>query len=354
MFAAILGLAVLLAFAWVERRTDTALPTPTGPFAVGRDYWTLADDTADLLSPVPGTRRKLLVWMWFPATADARAVVDAYYPALPATPSPQPVPHLPLISRVGISLFALLTHEPSTVHGHGLRNAEVSPQQRSYPVVIMRAGGSSSVLNLSTLAEDLASHGYVVVGLDAPYRTAQVIFPDGRIVRRTDENNPELGTGEERIARVNKLLSAWTSDMTFVLGRLEHLQTSDPGGKFAGRLDTTHVGAFGHSFGGAQSAQFCQEDSRCAAAIDVDGMPFGSVIQKGVPRPFMFIVSQQIHDTDAESLRVKAEIQSIYDRLPPNDRCLSRSAAQTISPSRTMVRFSRAGSCAAYSGCSAN
>jgi hypothetical protein len=35
----------------------------------------------------------------------------------------------------------------------------------------MRGGASAPVANYSTLAEDLASHGFVVVGFDAPYRT---------------------------------------------------------------------------------------------------------------------------------------------------------------------------------------
>jgi predicted dienelactone hydrolase len=56
----------------------------------------------------------------------------------------------------------------------------------------MRAGASAEVANYSILAEDLASHGYVVVGFDAPYRTYVVVFPDGRVMRRTPENNPEL------------------------------------------------------------------------------------------------------------------------------------------------------------------
>jgi predicted dienelactone hydrolase len=57
-------------------------------------------------------------------------------------------------------------------------------------VVILRAGASLEVLSYSTLAEDLASHGYVVVGIDAPYRTWTVVFPGGRVLRRTPENNP--------------------------------------------------------------------------------------------------------------------------------------------------------------------
>jgi len=55
----------------------------------------------------------------------------------------------------------------------------------------MRAGASAEVWNYSTLAEDLASHGYVVVGFDAPYRT-NVVVSRRRVMRRRPENNPEL------------------------------------------------------------------------------------------------------------------------------------------------------------------
>ena len=150
--------------------------------------------------------------------------------------------------------------------------------------MIMRAGASLEVWNYSTLAEDLASHGYVVVGFDAPYRTMVVPFPDGRVTTRIAENNPERSperAGQDRDLCANRLLNAWTADMAFVLNRLEQLNASDASGKFMGRLDMTRVGVFGHSFGGAAAALFCHEDSRCKAGIDVDGAPHGSVIQAG-------------------------------------------------------------------------
>ncbi len=84
----------------------------------------------------------------------------------------------------------------------------------------------------------------------------------------------------------------------------------------------TRVGVFGHSFGGAAAAQFCHEDSRCKAGIDIDGAPHGSVIQAGIDRPFMFLVSAQVESSDAESRQVKADIKSIYDRLPRDRRLL--------------------------------
>src|SRR5205085_9747975 len=187
---------------------------------------------------------------------------------------------------------------------------------------VFRAGASAGVLTYSTLAEDLASHGHVIVGLDAPYRTGLVVFPDGRVMRRTPENNPELFAGSEYDRRATKLMEAWTRDMAFVLDRLARLNASDPSGKFTGRLDMARVGVFGHSFGGAQAAQFCHDDSRCKAGIDIDGAPLGSVIQTGIDRPFMFLLSDHHREPEADRRKIMGDIRSIYDRLPANQRVL--------------------------------
>lgn len=52
----------------------------------------------------------------------------------------------------------------------------------------MRGGAFAEVWNYSSLAEDLASHGCVIVGFDALYRTNVIAFPDGRVARRIAEN----------------------------------------------------------------------------------------------------------------------------------------------------------------------
>jgi pimeloyl-ACP methyl ester carboxylesterase len=159
------------------------------------------------------------------------------------------------------------------------------------------------------------------VGFDAPYRTGLVVFPDGRVIERRPENNPELFSGEELTRLADKLLAAWTADIAFVLDQLQRLNTSDPSGKFTGRLDMTRVGVFGHSFGGATAAQFCSQDSRCEAGIDVDGSLHGSVIQAGIHKPFMFLLSDQgDFSSDAEVRQILADIQSVYDRLPAGGR----------------------------------
>src|SRR6185295_7987167 len=197
-----LTLAGLVLWISVEHRTEVTLPAPSGPFLVGRVVYDWAGDTTDPLAPAPGARRELLVWMWYPAENGGSGTSD-YFPA----------PLRGALEGTVPAVLRLLTRDPSKVHGHSRDAALVSARQRSYPVVVMRGGASAPVVRYSTLAEDLASHGYVVVGFDAPYRTAVVAFPDGRVVRQLPANNPEACLrlpGPDQAACANSLLAAWT------------------------------------------------------------------------------------------------------------------------------------------------
>lgn len=317
----VLAVGALLGSLGLERRTPLSLPAPTGTFGVGRTVSRWSDAAAvDGLAPVPGTRRELLVWVWYPTDPGPSGATDGYVPAeLRVADERVPRPPFP---------FRLLTRDFSKVRSHSTRNPELSPKRRTYPVVILRAGASAGVLNYSALAEDLASHGYVVVGFDAPYRTGLVVFPDGRVIARTEENNPERCFAEPQArygdpsveACASRLLAAWTADIGFVLSRLEELDAADASSRFTGRLDMSRVGVVGHSFGGAAAALFCQQDPRCKAGIDIDGAPHGSVIQSGLRQPFLFLLSDHSRETDPESQRILTNIQSIYDRLPAETR----------------------------------
>src|SRR6266404_2393046 len=78
----VLAIAALLGSLWLERRTEITLPPPTGPFAVGRAIYDWTDDAKqDTLAPVPGTKRELLVWIWYPSAAGQAVAVDDYVPA---------------------------------------------------------------------------------------------------------------------------------------------------------------------------------------------------------------------------------------------------------------------------------
>lgn len=57
------GIAVLPGLLWLDHKRETTLPTPTGPFAVGRmtQVWNNFAQ-ADFSAPQPGTKRELIAW----------------------------------------------------------------------------------------------------------------------------------------------------------------------------------------------------------------------------------------------------------------------------------------------------
>jgi dienelactone hydrolase len=260
---------------WVDHRRATELPVPTGPFPLGRASFTWGDIGA---------------WVWYPAAAAAPA--DDYLPTAIRTNWEH--------ARPGLINF--LTRDLSRVRVHSASDVAVSNAQSNYPVVILRAGGSGSALNYSSLAEELASHGYVVVGLDMA----------------TTENPERCAGRNDEAACATKIMAPLISGIDRAIDHLQQLSDSDA--RFKSRLDLTRIGIFGHSFGGAQAAQFCSENARCKAGINIDGRPFGNVITEGIPVPFLFLLSDHGTPNDLVSRRILSQIQAIYDRQPRDSR----------------------------------
>ena len=163
-----LAFAALIATLAVDHTSALTLPTPSGPFAVGRTttYW-LDPEHTDAFAPSPQTKRELAVWLWYPAIK---------------TDGAQPADYLPPAwqkASEGWSgpIGSLLNRDLSKIRVHSLRDPAVASGQPAYPVLIMRAGSGALVANFTTLAEDLASHGYIVAGFDAPWRTGTLCPP---------------------------------------------------------------------------------------------------------------------------------------------------------------------------------
>jgi pimeloyl-ACP methyl ester carboxylesterase len=309
--AAVVGfslVAILLVVMWAEHRTAITLPPPTGPFAVGRATYAWTNESQiDELAPSPQSKRQVLAWIWYPAARSQRDVPAEYLPIAWREA---------LGKRLGVVLRTFLKRDPAVVRSHSISGAMVAPDRHTYPVVLLRAGGSALTTDFTTLAEDLASHGFVVVGFDAPYRSFVVVLPDGRVVERSPAANVENANGNLADPVIGRLLAMWTSDTRFVVDQLRRLN-EDPSGNFAGRMDLGRLGMFGHSFGGATALEFCHEAPNCKAVLDIDGIPFGDVVSRGLSTPCMFLLSDHSREmADPESHQVLGEIQSIYDRLP--------------------------------------
>lgn len=248
---ALVGITCLLCLLWLDHKRETTLLPPTGTFAVGRTVEEWNDPArSELLAPAQESR-KLITWVWYPAQKEASPQFALYLP--PAWQSA-------LEHHKGVLLSSFFTRDLSRVRTHSQINAELAPQESQYPIVLLRAGLSALTTDYTAIAEDLASHGYVVVGIDAPYRTVVAVLSNGEIVERAPQNNADLVGGQQQEELAIKLVQAWSSDMSFAVDELQKLSESD--NRFRNRLDLRRIGVVGHSLGGATTLQFCHDDAR--------------------------------------------------------------------------------------------
>jgi len=303
------ALAGLLALMWSRHASPVTLPQLAGPYPVGRVEYDWVDTArAETFGPGPGGKRELDVWVWYPAAPAANATAASYLPAAWRAARRQ--------SQQPAALAQFLVQDPAVVHAHAILNAPLASGQATYPVLVLQHGLGPILPDYTTLAEDLASRGYVVVGSTPTYSAAVVAFPDGRVVPGVPAANvPDLASPAEAQKILDALIQVWAADDSFVLTQTAALNHADPDGRFTGHLDLNKVGFWGHSFGGAAAAETCHLDKRCRAGLNLDGDPYGDVVKAGLDRPFMSIWSEPPSPTDADWVQATSQMRQMESRL---------------------------------------
>jgi hypothetical protein len=252
-------------------RRAVSMPPLTGSYQVGRTSFDWTDrGRVDPLAPGGGPRR-LSVWLWYPATGGGQ----------PAEYAPGPWRDLRFQGPVG-----WFESDFEAIKVHAVQDAPVAAG--TFQVVILEPGMGFSAPQYTAIAENLASHGYLVAGVTPTY-SANLTVLDGKAVRGNKAGNlPDVGGHSGRtLEEGNRLVDLWAADARFVAGQVVGLQ-----GQFAGRVKQHSVAYIGHSFGGAASLQACHLDPSCAGAVDLDGTQFGSVVQEGLRAPSMILSSE--------------------------------------------------------------
>ncbi|MEU4606929.1 alpha/beta hydrolase [Kribbella sp. NPDC023972] len=224
------------------------LPAPTGRWRVGTTTRHLIDrDRSDPWNNA--STRDIMTTLFYPAT-----VVRGYPLAAQLTPA---------AAEVFKGLDAGILHSELPADGvdwaatmtHSHVDAPAPPARR--PVLLYSPGGADPRTIGTSVAEDLASHGYVVITIDHPGETSEVEFPGGRL--RTIEVPPEVRT-DPVLSR--KMMTTRFADVRFVLDQLRSLDGPP--------LDLRRIGIYGHSAGGATAA-VSLDDRRIRAAANLEG-----------------------------------------------------------------------------------
>jgi len=275
---AILGIA-LAAYLVLLHHRSLVLPVPTGPYAVGRTAYDWVDgDRSDSLADLPGEKRELLVWIWYPADGSGQD-----------RPAPYVPPAWVKAHNADAGIGKYVESDYLNIQTHSFAHAFLLGSESAYPVIIMQPGMGPVPADYTTFAENLAGHGYIVAGINETHTSNMIVFPDGRVVPRTEKGTIPDSAGLDQIdADAGRIGRVWTEDAIFVIDQLQSLN-ADPASPFHNRLDLAHLGLFGHSFGGATAASVCKLDRRCKAGADLDGTLFSYHAGGTLHAAFMFM-----------------------------------------------------------------
>jgi hypothetical protein len=92
----------------------------------------------------------------------------------------------------------------------------------------------------------------------------------------------------ERGTRLTELMGIWVRDLTFLLDAITNEGDAPP---LAARIDTGRIGLMGMSYGGGAVTELCKLDSRCRAAMNMDGGLWGSRTRQAPTVPYLALAS---------------------------------------------------------------
>ncbi|MBE7499469.1 MAG: hypothetical protein HS113_04010 [Verrucomicrobiales bacterium] len=267
----------------------TVILQPTGPHPVGRTVrW--------VELPSHSVRRLFRVFVWYPARAQAGQRPMRYFESKLAG---QWAGYYGGSAAVFGAAFAHASHE-----------VEFAAALPPCPVVLCSPGGGNAGTDNTDKAEDLASHGFVVFGMEH-YDSLYSLEPDG------------AGVIGPYFEPVDALRTARVKDALGVIEHLDRWNREDP--LLAGRLDPERVGMFGFSAGGGTSVEIAQRYPQCQAAVSLDGAFSHDTLRPGCSKAIMGIV----RDTGGIALHeLRGAIREFVESLP-NDAYFFRVSGTT-------------------------
>jgi hypothetical protein len=290
-----------LASAAPTPQARVALPAPSGRYPVGTVSLELTDHSRANPWAASPRDRQLMVSIWYPA-AGTRG-----YPRAPLM-LPGAAAHFGSAAGAATSVYDIpaggVDWAAALTSGHEL--APVARHAAPFPVVLYSPGAGDPRTTETTLVQDLASRGYVVVTIDHTYDASEVEFPDGTVIDgKLDQAITQAQQAHTEQALAQKIFAVRVADVRYVLDTLPALDAGRVPGAvrqplprgLAGSLNLRETGMFGVSAGGITTAQAMAENSRITAGIDLDGSiesplvsdPYAivPVFQHGLRQPFM-------------------------------------------------------------------
>ncbi len=221
-------------------------PSEKGPYQVGNRTYVFVDESR----PDYASRgsRTLLTEVWYPAEDSSenlpRDMVKNFMGRW-----------FPLIEQI---LGLILPDEELENFYLEMGSARDAPIHRGgspYPLIMISHGNAAARFAYFSMAEYLASHGYIVVAPDHIGNAVFVTLPD-----RLSIYNPILMP----FSAIDRVQDLW-----FLIDTFTELNDYDPENYFTDMVDLERIGIAGHSYGGVTGGEEAILDHRVKAMVSM-------------------------------------------------------------------------------------
>ena len=276
--------------------------TPTGGFRVGAQVLHFVTDEEEVITNEIEDKRALMIKVWYPAN-----IINEV-----------PEKYLDAGERIGLSTKYGLPNSTFNYLDLIKTNTYTHPNvvEGQFPILIFSPGYYSNATGYTALIEEIASHGYIVFNINHTYESVGTLFPNGQIklydqaydrihnneamaemIWTAMENYKKATSKEAKNKTIKGLLKnyvaaditdRWAKDIALVVHQLPEWKKST---FLSNHLDTTKIGVFGHSQGGAAAGQALLDNPKITAGINIDGAQWGTMADTFQSKPFMLLAS---------------------------------------------------------------
>ncbi len=249
------------------------LPDPTGPFSVGVTtiYW--SDSTRmEVMTADSSDFRQFAASVFYPGILDdqqPRAYfpnLDVFLAAFRATAAPGPRG----VDRWSQSFAAVRTH--------AYENVPCDDSGQPFPIVFISPGGDMSRHWHTMIAQELTSHGHIVVAVSHAHSGID-LFPLGGMVKKNQYY-------QEAVPQLNAALTQRIKeDVIFIADRILEINSATSDHFLSGKMDPARIAIIGHSRGGRAVNHVMHSDKRfrCGIRLDGSGPPHDPKIRLSQP-----------------------------------------------------------------------
>jgi len=282
-----------------------SFPKPTGTYAIGTKYLLFENENKKINEQGEGDKyNRISVKLWYPAIKNDHGRYQYYH------------------TRESARSMASIFNTPGFIFNYLARiktntYQDAQPVLSDHPFPLVLYAPSSGINQTSSINEELASQGFVVLSIGHEATEPYIYDPDGNIIQldfnsyynirlRDELYSLEVEQIKNQIINCEKpenkfelqkqLNDAQPFNLKDIKDRASYIDfiidmIPEINEMLSGIVDTCRIGIYGFSKGGATTGEVCVNNNNIKAGINLDGFMYGDIVYKPLNIPFMFVHS---------------------------------------------------------------